>query len=272
MTGFETAIVLAAGAGRRLKPIADVPKALLPLSGQAGDERFLDYQLLTLAKAGVKSVVIVGTRLIVRAPMRSILTLGPGVEVRFVQIDEEPAIHGSGHSLLRALQETDDLTAGRRIAVVEATTVASPSIWQRLRAHDGARTAVVVDGTATGQHPGESEAWVGPDAPERVARLGRSLEGTPVTEGMARAGITPGITAVAGDDVARLRQALSWGLQHSSGKGHFRVDEALQLLAERGRVDAVKVGADDVVHAVRTPEDYARLTAQVWPSLKAVRG
>jgi choline kinase len=270
MTGFDTAIVLAAGAGRRLKPVAEAPKALLPLSGEAGDERFLDYQLLTLAKAGVRSVVIVGTRLVVRAPMRSILTLGPGVEVRFVQIDEEPAIHGSGHSLLRALQETDDLTAGRRIAVVEATTVASPSVWQRLRARDGARTAVVVDGTATGHHVGESEAWVMPQNPDRVGRLGRGLEGTPASEGLARAGTTPGITAVAADDVARLRQALQWGQQHSSGRGRFRVDEALQLLVERGRVDAVVTGADDIVHTVRTPEDYARVVSQ-WPILKAAR-
>lgn len=271
MTGFDTAIVLAAGAGRRMKPVAEAPKALLPLSGQAGDERFVDFQLLTLAKAGVRSVVIVGTRLVVRAPMRSILTLGPGVEVRFVQIDEEPAIHGSAHSLARALQEADDLTSGRRIAVVEATTVASPSVWQRLRDHDADRSAVVVDGTATGQHVGESEAWGAPGAPARVGRLGRGLEGTPATEGMARAGTTPGLTVVAADDVARLRQALAWGLQHSSGRGRFRVDEALQLLAERGRVDAVTAGADDVVHAVRTPEDYARLTQQVWPVLKASR-
>jgi len=270
MTGFETAIVLAAGAGRRLKPIAEVPKALLTLTGHAGDERFIDRQLLALAGAGVKSVVIVGSRLVVRAPMRSILTLGPGVEVRFVQIDEEPAIHGSAHSLLRGLTEAADLTADRRIAVVEATTLASPSVLRRLRDHPDVRTAVVVDGTATGQHVGESEAWVLPQAPERVTRLGRGLEGTPATEGMARAGTTPGLTAVAAADVARLKAALQWGLQHSSGKGRFRVDEALQLLAERGRVDAVVTGADDIVHAVRTPEDYARVLSQ-WPILKAAR-
>jgi choline kinase len=271
MTALQTAIILAAGAGRRMKAVAEVPKALLPLSGQAGDERFVDFQLVTLAKAGVRSVVIVGTRHVVRAPMRSILTLGPGVEVRFVQIDEEPAIHGSAHSLARALQEADDLTSNRRIVIVEATTVASQSVWQRLRDHEADRSAVVVDRTATGRHVGESEAWIAPGAPARVARLGRGLEGTPATEGMARAGTTPGLTVVAADDVARLRQALAWGLQHSSGRGRFRVDEALQMLVERGRVDAVTAGADDVVHAVRTPEDYARLTQQVWPVLKASR-
>ena len=270
MTGIETAIVLAAGAGRRLKPVADAPKALLTLTGNAGDERFIDRQLLTLAATGVKSVVIVGTRPVVRAPMRSILTLGPGVEVRFVQIDEEPAIHGSAHSLLRALTEATDLTDGRRIAIVEATTLASPSVWRRLCDHEDIRSAVVVDGTATGHHVGESEAWVMPQTPERVVRLGRGLEGTPATEGMARVGTTPGLTAVAAADVDRLRQALQWGLQHTSGRGRFRVDEALQLLAERGRLDAVMTGADDIIHVVRTPEDYARVLAQ-WPILKAAR-
>ena len=140
MTGFETAIVLAAGAGRRLKPVADVPKALLTLTGNAGDERFIDRQLLSLAAMAVKSVVIVGTRPLVRAPMRSILTLGPGVEVRFVQIDEEPAIHGSAHSLLRALTEAADLVDGRRIAIVEATSLASMSVWRRLSDHQDLRS------------------------------------------------------------------------------------------------------------------------------------
>lgn len=270
--GLSTAIVLAAGAGRRLKPIADMPKALLPLSGQAGDERFVDYQLLTLAKLGVRSVVIVGDRAVVRAPMRSILTLGPGVEVRFVQIDEEPAIYGSAHSLGRALTEAHDLVQGRRIAVVEATTVASLSLLERLRDHDDTRTAVVVDGSATGRHTHESEAWVDPAAPAQVTRLGRGLEGTPVTEGRARAGIAPGLTAVAADDVARLQHALAWGIAHTSGRGRFRVDEALQLLAERGGVDAVAAGADDIVQPVRTVEDYHRLKTDVWPGLKARRG
>ena len=59
-------------------------------------------------------------------------------------------------------------------------------------------------------------------------------------------------------------------LQHTSGRGRFRVDEALQLLAERGRLDAVMTGADDIVHVVRTPEDYARVLSQ-WPILKAAR-
>ena len=270
--GFSTAIVLAAGAGRRLKPVADMPKALLPLSGQAGDERFVDYQLLTLAKAGAKAVVIVGTRAVVRAPMRSILTLGPGVEVRFVQIDEEPAIHGSAWSVVRALIEASDLVLGRRIAVVEATTVASPSVLERLRDHDPSRSAVVVDGSATGRHTAETEAWVDPSEPGRVRRLGRGLEGAPVTEGWARAGIAPGLTAIAAEDVERFQRALIWGQAHTSGRGRFRVDEGLQLLAERGRLDAVSAGADDIIQAVRTVEDYARLTADIWPGLKARPG
>lgn len=270
--GFSTAIVLAAGAGRRLKPVAEAPKALLPLSGQPGDERFVDYQLLTLAKVGVKGVVIVGNRTVVRAPMRSILTLGPGVEVRFVQIDEEPAIHGSAWSLSRALTEANDLVQGRRVLIVEATTVASPSVLERLRDHDPSRSAVVVDGSATGRHTAETEAWVDPSSPEQVRRLGRGLEGAPVTEGCARAGIAPGLTAIAAEDIERLQRALSWGQAHTSGRGRFRVDEGLQLLAERGRLDAVPAGADDIVQAVRTVEDYGRLTSDIWPALKARRG
>lgn len=271
MTGFETAIVLAGGAGRRLKSIAEAPKALLPLSGVAGDERFIDAQLVALAKAGARAVVIVGPRLVVRAPMRSILTLGPGVEVRFVQIDDDPAQYGSGHSVEKALREAADLTRGR-IALVEATTVASPSVWHRLAEHDPSRTAVVVDGTVMGQQPRETVAWLEAEAPERIGRIGRGLEGTPLSEGMARAGTMPGITAIAAADVVRLGQILAWGLSHTSGGPRFRIDEALQVLAERGAVDAVLAGADDIVQAVRTPEDYARFTADVWPALKAMRG
>jgi choline kinase len=272
MTGFETAIVLAGGAGRRLTSITEAPKALLPMSGIAGDERFIDAQLAALAKAGARAVVIVGSRLVVRAPMRSILTLGPGVEVRFVQVDDDPAQHGSGHSVARALREAADLTHERRVAIVEATTLASPSVWMRLAEHDATRTAVVVDGTVMGQHARETVAWVEPEAPERISRIGRGLEGTPLSEGMARAGTMPGITAIAAADVVRLGQILSWGLEHTSGGARFRIDEALQGLAERGAVDAVIAGADDVVQAVRTAEDYARFSADVWPALHAMRG
>jgi choline kinase len=272
MTGFETAVVLAGGAGHRLKAIAEAPKALLPLSGVAGDERFIDAQLVALAKVGARAVVIVGPRLVVRAPMRSILTLGPGVEVRFVQVDDDPAQYGSGHSVATALREAADLTHDRRLALVQATTLASPSVWERLAEHDASRTAVVVDGTVMGQHDRETVAWVAPDVPERIGRIGRGLEGTPVSEGLARAGTIPGITAVAAADVARLGQILAWGLAHTSGGPRFRFDEALQVLAERGAVDAVLAGADDVVQAVRTPEDYARFTADIWPALKAMRG
>lgn len=54
---YKTAMVLAAGRGRRMRPLTDkTPKPLLPVCGRP----LLDYHLEKLAKAGVERVVING--------------------------------------------------------------------------------------------------------------------------------------------------------------------------------------------------------------------
>ena len=78
-----------------------------------------------------------------------------------------------------------------------------------------------------------------------------------------------GLFSVANADVAALKQAVRWALQHTSGGARARLDEALQLMAERGAFSVVEVLAADAFVNVETPDDYANLIADVWPRLAA---
>jgi NDP-sugar pyrophosphorylase family protein len=264
--GFDTAIVLAAGAGRRFASITPGPKCLLPLSGQAGDERFIDYHLRAVAKVGARSVVIVGNREVTRAPMRSILTLGPGVEVRFVEATVDPDAHGVAYSLSLALEHANDLIDGRRLLIGNANVVAGADVYARLKDADAMRSAILV---APGGRGGRTEVWVDPTRPQLVARLGRGLQGTPGAGGRTLRGMDAGMVSVASADVSALKSAVRWALQHTSGGTRARLDEALQLMAERGAFGVVDVADTDAFINVETPDDYAKLIADVWPRVVA---
>ena len=266
---FDAAILLAAGSGRRMLPVTETPKPLLTLSGQPGTERFLDFHLTSLAKAGAKAVAIVGSRAVTRAPLRSILTLGPGVEVRMVESTVDAGTHGTASSLSLALDQASDILAGKRLVVVNAGVVYSPSVLQRLGAHDPGRSAVLVGPHAA---PDVTHCWVDAAAPGWVGRLGRGLEGTPAVDGLVSRGSLAGLWSIAPTDVEPLQRALRWALTHTSGGSKARHDEALQLLVERGLVDAVGLDPLDTFHAVETPDDYARLITDVWPALHQQRG
>ena len=76
-----------------------------------------------------------------------------------------------------------------------------------------------------------------------------------------------GLVAVASADVAALKASVRWALEHTSGKTKARLDEALQLMVERGAFIAVDLTADDAFVNVETPDDYAHLIAEVWPRI-----
>lgn len=265
---FDAAILLAAGPGRRMQPVTQTPKPLLPLSGQPGSERFLDFHLTAVASAGVRAVAIVGSRAVTRAPLRSILTLGPGVEVRMVESTVDPATHGTAWSLGLALEEASDMLVGKRVLIINAGVVYHPSLLARLAAHDPGRSAVLVGASRS---PGGTECWVHDDAPAWAGRLGRGLDGTPAVEGMVCAGGLLGVTSVTAGDVESLRRAVRWAVDHTSGRTRARYDEAIQMLVERGRVDAVAVNDSDRFLAVDTPDDYAHLITEHWPALQQAR-
>ncbi len=262
--GFDTVILLAAGAGRRMKAVTETPKPLLPLSGQPGDERFVDYHLRMAAAVGARAVVIVGNKQVTRAPMRSILKLGPGVEVRFVESTTDPGTHGIAHSLHLAFEQANDLIDSKRLLLANANVVVDGRAYARLEAADATRSALLVAAAGRG---GRTEVWTDPARPQSVQRLGRGLKDTPGAGGRELHGMKAGLVAIANADVAALKASVRWALEHTSGKTKARLDEALQLMVERGAFVAVDVAADEAFVNVETPDDYARLIADVWPTL-----
>ena len=96
-----TAVVLAAGRGKRLRPATDrVPKALLEVRGEV----LLDYHLRLLREAGVARAVVVVGYLADRIRRHLAARPPPCLSVEVV---EQPAPCGTGDAVRCALARTD---------------------------------------------------------------------------------------------------------------------------------------------------------------------
>jgi len=114
------AVILAAGLGKRLRPLTnDKPKALVELKGKP----LLEHVLESLEKAGVKETVLV------------IGHLGEKVRKRFGKMFGKMAISyvkqrvpmGTAHAVLKAKGRTRG-----RFLVGHADVIVKPSLWKKL--------------------------------------------------------------------------------------------------------------------------------------------
>jgi CTP:molybdopterin cytidylyltransferase MocA len=154
------AIVMAAGEGRRLRPITERwPKPVLPIDGRPVVVTLLDE----LAEAGCERAWVVTGHL---AEQVEELVTGcePGLEIRFVR---QPEPLGSADAVLRALE------GGARppCVVSAADTVYSPGDVARLAASAGAAiawrsarrgTALELEDGRVRRVPGEGEHFAAP--------------------------------------------------------------------------------------------------------------
>ena len=102
----RTAVLLAAGRGRRLRPHTDqTPKPLLPINGRPT----LDYVLTAIAAADIHQVCLVTHYL----EEQIVAYIGDGsrwgLSARFVH---QPAMLGTGHALKVAMASYPDWFAG----------------------------------------------------------------------------------------------------------------------------------------------------------------
>jgi len=110
------AIVIAAGEGRRLRPVtARWPKAILPIDGRA----VVASLLRELAVAGLRRVSLVVGRL--GEQIETLVGTGAGFDVEVAYVTQ-PRVLGSGDAVARAL----DAGAGLPAVVVAADTVFRP--------------------------------------------------------------------------------------------------------------------------------------------------
>jgi choline kinase len=159
-------LVLAAGAGRRLRPLTDhLPKTLLPVDGGT---TILDNAVANLAAVGLTDVtIVVGHRADLVADRVPGLETEFGVRVRLVH-NERAREWNNAYSLWLAREHLRD-----GAMVVNGDTVHPVGVPKTLLAERGAELLLAVDDA---KELGPEEMKVGLDGGGRVTTLSKSLE------------------------------------------------------------------------------------------------
>lgn len=142
--GVESAVLLAAGFGTRLRPLTEqIPKALMPV----GNRPILDWQLDALARAGVRRVIVNASHLADRLDAELTIRSSPELEI-VVSREAEPLGTGGGlHRVRRLLAEE------RAFFVINADAFHDVDLVELARHHDarGADATVVLHRVDEGQ-------------------------------------------------------------------------------------------------------------------------
>jgi mannose-1-phosphate guanylyltransferase len=153
------AMILAAGLGKRLRPLTDqLPKPLVPVVGKPNIVRTIEH----LAACGIREIVINLHHL--PEAIRAVLGDGSSRGVS-IEYSPEPAILGTGGGIKQALSHLGDST----FAVINGDALFAPDLAAALAAHRrrGALATLVVRGDPRAEDYGA----VGLDDQDRVRRL-----------------------------------------------------------------------------------------------------
>lgn len=164
-TAPKTAMVLAAGLGKRMRPITDtLPKPLVKVAGRA----LLDWGLDSLARAGVEKAVVNVHYL----PDRIVAHLAGRDRPRIVVSDERDALLDSAGGIVNALPQL----GAAPFYVLNADTFwidsGQPSLDRLALAWDGARMDILLmlaDGESATGHSGGMDFVLRPDGTLRRA-------------------------------------------------------------------------------------------------------
>ena len=171
-------LVLAAGAGRRLRPYTDhLPKALIPVDG---DRTVLDVILSNFARVGLQDVaVVVGYAADAVIERRRNLEQRHGVRLELVKNDRAEDWNNA-YSLWCA---RDLLPEG--VVLSNGDTVHPVSVEERLLARRGAPVLIAVDDVKSLAH---EEMKIELDAGGHLARINKALD--PATAAGEYIGVT----------------------------------------------------------------------------------
>jgi choline kinase len=217
-------LVLAAGAGRRLRPYTDrLPKALVPVDG---DRTVLDVILANFAAVDLRDVaVVVGFAADALRERRSALERRYGIRLQLVQNDKAEEWNNA-YSLWCA---RDLLTEG--VLLSNGDTVHPVSVEETLLAGRGALRIAVDDQKLLA----EEEMKVVLDADGSVARITKQMD-----PGTA-AGEYIGVTVIEPAAAAPLTQALEDTWRRDPG---LYYEDGYQAYVDRGlRIDICPIGA-----------------------------
>lgn len=262
--GIDKAVILAAGRGNRIAAAAaGTPKPLLPIDGRPGGPTFLDWHLECLGALGVGDIVLVGNRVTCGQPLRAMA----GRPVRWVlNPSDDLAGSGSAHSADFAWRK-GVLDGKSRVLLMDADIVYDPALLNLLAAAPGNRSKILVHPDFRHTH---EEVLVFADA--SGPRLqGKGLLGTPMVEGLRCIGEATGILLWEPGDHAALEAASAWALGYSTAKTRTEHEDVTNALLRIGRLEAVTCPPDSLFMEVDTPEEYALLTGEVAPRLRALQ-
>jgi choline kinase len=235
-------LVLAAGAGRRLRPYTDsLPKALVPVDG---DRTVLDVILANFATVGLREVaIVIGYAADAVIERRSELEQRHGVHLELVKNDRAEDWNNA-YSLWCA---RDLLTEG--VLLSNGDTVHPVSVEQRLLASAGAPLRIAVDDRKALAHE-EMKIELGADG--GLARINKRLD--PVTA----AGEYIGVTLIEPSAAEPLAAALEATWRRDPG---LYYEDGYQEYVDRGgRVDICPIGEVSWVEVDDTT-DLARARA-----------
>lgn len=232
-------IVLAAGAGRRLRPHTDgLPKALVPVDG---DTTILDIALRNMAGVGIPDVaVVVGYAAEAVADRRTALERRHGVRLELVRNDHASDWNNC-YSLWLAREYFE---SGAMLA--NGDTVHPQAVEEALLARRGAGVQLAVDAV---KPLAEEEMKVSVDAAGRLEKITKTLDPA------SAYGEYIGVTLIESAAAAPLAEALEVTWRRDTG---LYYEDGYQEMADRGGdVQTTAIGALDWVE-VDDPRDLAR--------------
>jgi len=258
---MDKAVILAAGLGNRISSVSNTPKPYLSLDGTADGPTFVDWHLDQLARAGVGDVYLVGNRVTIQRPFAP----RPGQRLtRILNPTEDLSTSGSGHSTWYAFLGEHNILDGRsRVLLMDADILYEPAVLGCLAAPAARSRSLVC------QRYRESNEEVMVFGKGRDALVhGKGLLGTGLVDHLEAFGEATGILLWEPGDHALLRAATEWCIRYSTAKARSEHEDITQRMMLAGKVEA-EVFDDLLFMECDTPEEYAQLTTEFYPRVRA---
>ncbi len=268
---IHKAVILAAGSGNRISAVArNVPKPLLPLSGEPGSSpTFLDWHVRALSAAGVKEIYLVGNP---RTFGNEVEAAGGAKVTWILNPTEEGAPTGSGHSTWFAWQSKHNILDGKsRVVLMDADILYDPSIYGILDAHPSPKSKTLV--CSDYRHTNEEVlVFAKSNALDMPLFHGKGLLERPLPAGTQCIGEATGILLWEPIDHEALSRATDWTIRFSTAKVRSEHEDITQCMMLAERVAAVGFSRDLSFMECDTPEEYAVLTSEMYPKLRGLLG
>ncbi|MFO0624947.1 MAG: NTP transferase domain-containing protein [Polyangiales bacterium] len=260
---IDKVVILAAGLGNRIARASTTPKPFLSLDGSGEGETFVSWHIRQLAARGVREFYVVGNQVTVKLPVPQ----PEGCVIhRVLNPTEDINTSGSGHSAWFAWQHEPAILDGRsRVVLMDADILYEPAVLDHLDAPArSSKTLVCADYR-------ESQEEVMVFGEGDLAKLhGKGLLGTSLVGGLACVGEATGMLLWEPQDHARLREATEWCMRYSTAKVKSEHEDITQRMMLSGEVLAV--GFRDLLFMeCDTPDEYAHLTSEFYPAVRARR-